>query len=1178
MNVLQHNIQSLNKNKSYLEIYLKKYLIDICFLSEIFNVDETKSNSYLQNYYIISKKRQDNYGGVAIVHKKDIKIKQIKFESDLDILICQTLNLSTNVTLVSVYFPHSVKCNVLKDELIKLLVFLEGKLNVFICGDFNARSKTYGDVFDTVRGSAVKSLFEGSTFRCLNDGNITFKKSLIDNSTGSVLDLSFTNTSMPISWKVLTSTIGGSHHFPILCTINSIEMRKQSFLAKKNLMKNLASVKINAEVSDIQAILKNEIKKSTFTISEKIPKSWWNVNVEKHLRLKIAAEEKFKNYKNATNAEKLTESIKDFKKAVKKAKKLAKISKVTHLSKNPNSKALFRYVQNCKSTLESRNPSRWCVEDNIKFLEHLKNQVPCNVKKVDSIVYNGASTNFSFDELHFVLSQKTKPSAAGIDGITYEMLYNLSLDAKQNLLSAFNKLWTKCEINSEWRKIKIIPIPKKGKNLELVTNFRPIALISVLAKVMNLMVKQRLNSFITENNILPQRSYAYRKHLSASTCINDLLNTIILQKEKGEKVLILTLDISCAYDCVDLNMLQIIMNCIEIPNQISTWILNFLSQRILVMGMESTEINNGIPQGSCLSPTLFNLYTLALHGIADEKTHIFQFADDFVILTSDKKFEIANEILQSKLQHFSDLLTKLNLQLNIAKTSVMYIAKGARKIPNIHLNRTQVKSVKTIKFLGRHIKNSLSLKEHYDETIMSCRNVQNALKMVTAVKHGVQPAKAVNLTKALVFSKTEYAISSMAHMPTYLNKKITAFQNQILRRNLGLTPSTPNHIVCALAGILPTEQRAIFLAAKELVRLKIHNESLYNSITTNPSKKSSLGFVFIKFKDILDGLRISPNTIKSEKLNIQMNLFNTSKDSMSKEYIISTYRQTLNSLIAEGYAIFATDASINDKTTGCAVCNISCNQNFLFKISTHLSSLTGELQAIDKAIDIIIEDGFSKAVIFTDSKNACHLLYNNTSHNYLANQITEKVKLSEIVTLTVIWIPSHVGITPNETADYFAKNAAMVGCEIPFVISTKDALNQMNQALWKEWENNFKEISISKGTYFSQFFPTPTIQPWHKGFKRYPAKIKIINRLFAGHTYSKKYLHMIGVQQTNLCQECDVIEDENHLFFHCKKYNNQRLRYNIFKQYTNLPALLASKNFHHFDELISFMNRCKIEV
>ncbi|XP_075150797.1 uncharacterized protein LOC142224905 [Haematobia irritans] len=844
---------------------------------------------------------------------------------------------------------------------------------------------------------------------------------------------------------------------------------------------------------DIQNCFKSEIKKSTFTlIKNRVPKKWWNKEVDKLYRLKQAAQKTFDLKKDNINASKLHQAIKNFQNAAKRAKKQSFCDKVEKLNNKPDSKSLFKFIRGCKESQETSTSSKWCEENNMEFLNHMKLQVPDNTF-VTPRTHFAISHDFSLDELVHVLKGKTTPSAAGLDGITYEMIHQLSLVCKKRLLEALNNSWRSCEISDNLRKIKIVPVPKKGKDLDIYTNFRPIALISVLIKITNLMVKERLNTFINLNHILPNRSYAYRKNMSASHCINDLIHTMNLQKEKGRKVVLVTMDVSNAYERVNISVLQSILLELNFPNQIIAWIMSFLCKRILVMGNNQIEIFNGIPQGSCLSPLLFNIYTLGLHGVEDENTHVFQFADDFIILTHSHDFDDAIKKLQNKVISFASLLKDLNLKINIEKTSTMYVAKGARKVPLISLAGQLIKPVTSIKFLGRNIKNSLSLKEHYDEVINSCSFSLKAIRMITTLNCGIHPYVANNITKSIIFSKTEYLNSSMAHMPTYLNKKITSFQYQILRRNLGLTRTTPTHVIYALAGTLPPKQRTQLIAAKELIKLKTFNLSLYQYITSS-SSNTSLGMVYHKFKYIFD--------------NISINDFKTM-----------------------GYSIWATDASIGAQSSGCAVCNISTNQNFLFSIPHKVSSLTGELHAIDKAIDLILEEGIRNAVIFTDSKNACLLISNNSAHNYLVNNILEKINNSYISTVTFIWTPSHVGITPNETADYYAKYAVSAGCPISTALSIRDAQCKIQESLWNEWSDDYKEAVLHKGTYFKLFFHEPPKTQWFKNVTMAPTDIKTINRLLTGHTYCKKFLHRIGIAPSNLCDTCNVVEDEHHLIF-----------------------------------------------
>ena len=143
------------------------------------------------------------------------------------------------------------------------------------------------------------------------------------------------------------------------------------------------------------------------------------------------------------------------------------------------------------------------------------------------------------------------------------------------------------------------------------------------------MVKDRLVEFFDKKRLIPRRSFAYKKNKSAAMCVNEVVHLIEWYKRMSYFVVVAQIDISKAYDCVNAERLVDNLFFNGVPKDIGLWIENFLSYRILKLGSETVSVFNGLPQGSCLSPTLFNFYTAELHSLEDESTAIFQFADDF---------------------------------------------------------------------------------------------------------------------------------------------------------------------------------------------------------------------------------------------------------------------------------------------------------------------------------------------------------------------------------------------------------------------------------------------------------------------------------------------------------------------------------------------------------------------
>ncbi|KAI8122428.1 hypothetical protein CVS40_6716 [Lucilia cuprina] len=271
-------------------------------------------------------------------------------------------------------------------------------------------------------------------------------------------------------------------------------------------------------------------------------KTWWNDSLASLFRRHVAARKKANQYPCPANLEDAIIAYDSCKSAVRLAKRQSYQRKIAGLNQQPNVWSAWRFIRN-----------------------HLRDQVPNNVSMNLDCLATNRPTPFTIDDYLKVLESKRKPSAGGVDRVTYQMIHSLSLEAKVSLLCVLNEHFMNFHIHPEWRKVKIVPISKRNKALDDFRNFRPIALISVFVKIINLMLKRRLLSYMENMNCLPRRSFAYRKSMSTTTCLNEFIFRVSLLKSRVYNIVMATVDISSAYDCVNIKILRNILVDFDFP-------------------------------------------------------------------------------------------------------------------------------------------------------------------------------------------------------------------------------------------------------------------------------------------------------------------------------------------------------------------------------------------------------------------------------------------------------------------------------------------------------------------------------------------------------------------------------------------------------------------------------------
>jgi hypothetical protein len=189
--------------------------------------------------------------------------------------------------------------------------------------------------------------------------------------------------------------------------------------------------------------------------------------------------------------------------------------------------------------------------------------------------------SFTLGQLKGALRKLKTGKSAGGDGIYNEMLKNLPLCTAKTLLSLYNDSWRTGECHVDWRTAIIIPILKPRKPAGSTGSYRPVALTSCIAKVMERLVADRLSYFLESKGLLSPCQAGFRRGRSTEEQLVRVCQDVFdcLERTPPGKSALCLLDFSRAYDKVWKDGLHAKMDRLGVPPCMIRWIKGFLSDR-----------------------------------------------------------------------------------------------------------------------------------------------------------------------------------------------------------------------------------------------------------------------------------------------------------------------------------------------------------------------------------------------------------------------------------------------------------------------------------------------------------------------------------------------------------------------------------------------------------------------
>ena len=213
-------------------------------------------------------------------------------------------------------------------------------------------------------------------------------------------------------------------------------------------------------------------------------------------------------------------------------------------------------------------------------------------------------------------------------------------------------------------------------------------------------------------------------------------------------------------------------------------------------------VAKGVPQGSPLSPLLFNIAVRLLPNCCN--SDLFQYADDLTNSTSDSDLNVLVSKLQISYGKIKVFCEDKKLTINTAKTQVIILKSPRKKLPvdfSVSLEGLPIFPSTTIKLLGVVLDQHSTMGPHIDATIKKCHGLLGMLRRASTYL----PRDILRLIYvALIRSQLEYASATFANAASsHLNKLdiVQKIASRIITGSPALTHSAPLQLQLGLHSL-----------------------------------------------------------------------------------------------------------------------------------------------------------------------------------------------------------------------------------------------------------------------------------------------------------------------------------------------------------------------------------------
>lgn len=292
----------------------------------------------------------------------------------------------------------------------------------------------------------------------------------------------------------------------------------------------------------------------------------------------------------------------------------------------------------------------------------------------------------------------------GPDQVSPEIVKNIEELYPDLIAKTMNRCRNSGEFPDIWNVTKLILIEKPKKEPNAKNTYRPICLLDTMGKLLETLIKARLDKELEELKVLHDHQHGFRKGRSVVGAVRKVLSIPERIREKGYKnqdfCVMVTLDVENSFNSAPWDKTQRALKDSGISSYVIRIIQSYLTNRFTDGARVRTSC--GVPQGSVLGPVLWDLlYNRILKIANDLGAKLVAYADGLAIVAWAKTKEMLKELTQLLMSMFISELKELGIKLATKKTEVVLL-NGRRKRPyiEIHSENTIIKSSQSLKYMG----------------------------------------------------------------------------------------------------------------------------------------------------------------------------------------------------------------------------------------------------------------------------------------------------------------------------------------------------------------------------------------------------------------------------------------------------------------------------------------------